>query len=90
MSRTPTADDWQALYGEAILESDPAKIPGMIDLAGKVVQRRAFELWYMGAPLTRERGELEAALNILDLLKKFGPVQDGESPAEGSTSKKRL
>lgn len=24
MSRTPTADDWQTLYREAILESDPA------------------------------------------------------------------
>ena len=52
MSRTPTADDWQTLYRAAILESDPAKVPGLIDLAYKVVQRRAFELWYMGAPPT--------------------------------------
>jgi hypothetical protein len=90
VSRTPTADDWQALYGEAILESDPAKIRGMIDLAYKVIQRRAFELWYLGAPLNWERHELDTALYILDLLKNVGPVQDGESPAEGSTSQKRL
>jgi hypothetical protein len=44
MSRTPTADDWQTLYRAAILESDPAKVPGLIDLAYKVVQRQAFEL----------------------------------------------
>ena len=77
MSRTPKADDWQLLYREAILESDPAKIPGMIDLAYKVIQRRAFELWYMGgAPQTRERLELDSALYFLDLLRKIGPVPE--------------
>src|SRR5215467_10044932 len=76
MSRRPTTDDWQALYREAILESDPTKIPGMIDLAYKVIQRRAFELWYLGAPATSERHELDTALYFLDLLKKFDAMQE--------------
>lgn len=80
MSRTPTANDWQTLYREAIFESDPAKIPGMIDIAYHVIQRRAFELWYMGgAPQTRERLELDSALYFLDLLRKIGPVPTTES-----------
>lgn len=100
MSRTPTADDWRTLYRAAILESDPAKVPGLIDLAYKVVQRRAFELWYMGEPPTRERHELDNALYFLDLLRKFGPLLEGsprvgdleqrssgESPADGSNTK---
>ncbi len=81
MSRTPTAGDWQTLYLRAILESDPAKILDTADLAYKVIQRRAFELWYAGAPPTKERHELDTALASLDLLKKFGPVQ-----ADGSKS----
>lgn len=84
MSRTPTADDWQTLYRAAILESDPAKVPGLIDLAYKVVQRRAFELWYMGAPPTMERHELDNALYFLDLLRKFGPFAGGEPPSRRS------
>jgi len=100
MSRTPTADDWQALYRAAVLESDPAKVPDLIDLAYKVVQRRAFELWYTGAPQTRERDELDNALYFLDLLRKVGPSLEesprvgnleqrssGESPADGSNTK---
>lgn len=84
MSRTPAADDWQILYREAVLESAPAKVPGMIDLAYHVIQRRAFELWYMGtAPQTRERLELDSALYFLDLIKKIGPLPDTSSPIDG-------
>ncbi len=83
MSQTLTTNDWQTLYREAILESDPAKIPGMIDMAYKVIQRRAFELWYMGpAPQTRERLELNTALYFLDLLKKIGPVPSTSSGSD--------
>ncbi|MBZ5688740.1 MAG: hypothetical protein LAP86_27330 [Acidobacteriia bacterium] len=87
MSRTPTTDDWRTLYREAILESDPANLPGLIDLAYRVVQRRAFELWYMGAPATRERHELDNALYFLDLLRKFGPQLE-ESPRVGDVGQR--
>lgn len=84
MSRTRTAADWQTLYLQAILESVPAKMPGTVDLAYKVIRRRAFELWYAGAPPTKERHELDTALYSLGLLKKFGPMQaDG---AKSSTT----
>jgi hypothetical protein len=77
VSRIPRAGDWQTLYREAILESDPAKVPEMIDLASTVIRRRAFELWYMGsAAEARERLELDSALYFLELLKKIGPISD--------------
>jgi hypothetical protein len=86
MSRTPTADDWQTLYRQAILESDPAKLPGMIDLAYKVIQRRAFELWYAGAPASGERNELDAALDFINLLRTLGYVRPAGSESEISTT----
>lgn len=77
MSQTPTTHDWQTLYRQAILESDPAKMPEMIDLAYKVIQRRAFELWYRGgAAQTKERLELDSALYFLDLLRKIGTLTE--------------
>lgn len=79
MSRTPTAADWQKLYLRAILESDRTRMPGTVDLAYKVIRRRAFELWYAGEPPTKERHELATALASLDLLKKFSPVQPDDS-----------
>jgi hypothetical protein len=86
MSRTPTADDWQTLYRQAILEPDPAKLPGMIDLAYTVIQRRAFELWYAGAPASGERNELDAALDFLNLLRTLGRVHSAGSESEISTT----
>jgi len=77
MSRTSTVDDWQMLYHQAILEPDPKKLSGIIDVAYKVIQRRAFELWYNGAPATGERQDLDAALSCLELLRGLSPV--GES-----------
>ena len=75
MSQAPTARDWQTLYHQAILESDPARIPGMIDLAYKAIQRRAFELWYRGgAAQTKERLELDSARYFLDLLRNIGTL----------------
>lgn len=83
MSRIPAASDWQTLYREAILESDPAKVPEMIDLASAVIRRRVFELWYMGSAAdTRERLELDSALYFLDLLKKIGPISDSSPGIE--------
>lgn len=80
MSHTPTADDWQTLYREAMLESDPAKMPEMIDLAYKVIRRRAFELWYRGnAEQTKERLELDRALYFLDLLRKIGTLTEPDA-----------
>lgn len=87
MSRMPRADDWQTLYREAVLESDPAKVPEMIDLASRVIRRRAFELWYMGsAAETRERLELDSALYFLDLLKKISPVPDSSPEIDPGSS----
>jgi hypothetical protein len=71
MSRTPPVHDWQTLYREAIFESDPTKMPAKLDLAHAVMQSRAFELFYTGAPTTREQEELDTALYFLELLKNF-------------------
>ena len=79
MSRTPTADDWQMLYHQAILEPDPKKLSGLIDVAYKVIQRRAFDLWYNGEPATGERQDLDAALFCLELLREFCPVRESSS-----------
>ena len=81
MARTPTSDCWQMLYRQAILEPDPAKLPGMIDLAYSVIQRRAFELWYAGAPASGERNELDAALDFLNLLRTLDSVHETGSGA---------
>ena len=79
MAQTPTSDSWQMLYRQAIEELDPAKLPGMIDLAYSVIQRRAFELWYTGAPASGERNELDAALDFLNLLRMLGSAHQTSS-----------
>lgn len=72
MSQTPSENDWHDLYREALLESDPARVPALIDEAYKAVQRRALELWNTCSPETKERHELDAALYFLGLLRMVG------------------
>jgi hypothetical protein len=78
MSRTPTENEWQQLYREALLESDPTRALARIEEAHKAVQRRALELGNGGSPETKERHELDAALYFLGLLRGVWADGGGE------------
>ena len=63
---------WPELYRGALLESDPGRLPARIEEAQRAIQHRARELWYAGAPETRERHDLDAAVRFLGLLRTVG------------------
>jgi hypothetical protein len=78
MSDTPIPNNWPQLYREALLESDPLKVPVRIEEAHKAIHRRALELWYAGSPRTprtKEQRDLDAALHFLGLLREVGPME---------------
>lgn len=68
---------WPELYREALLESDPRKVPVRIEEARQAIHRRARELWGTGSSTTtiKEQRELDAALHFLDLLRMVGPSE---------------
>jgi len=69
MSQVQPKDYWHDLYHEALMESDPARSPLIIEEAYRAAQRRALELWNARAPETKERHELDAAIYFLGLLR---------------------
>jgi hypothetical protein len=71
--------EWRELYREALLESDPTRVPILVEEAYKAVQRRALELWYACSSETKERHELDAALYFLGLLRMVRPMKMGVS-----------
>lgn len=75
MSETTTQNNWPELYQEALLESDPMKVPARIEEAHQAIHRRALELWYADSPNTKEQRELNTALHFLDLLRMVGCFQ---------------
>jgi hypothetical protein len=75
MSRTSTENCWPELYREALLESNPAKVPARIEEAHKAIHRRVLELWYAGSPQSKEQRDLDVALHFLDLLRRVGPTE---------------
>lgn len=75
MPQTTMENEWRELYREALLESDPTRVPILIEEAYKAVQRRTLELWYACRPETKERHELDAALYFLGLLRMIGPMK---------------
>lgn len=56
--------DWKTIYGAAIREQDPAKIPDFCDEARQAINDRVLEQGKRGAN-TPERKELEEALRQL-------------------------
>jgi len=72
MSHTPIQKNWPQLYREALLESDPGKARVRIEAAHEAIHRRALELWYEGAPRTKEQRDLDVALHFLGLLRQVG------------------
>jgi len=75
MSHARLPSNWPQLYREALLESDPMKVPLRIEEAHKAIHRRALELWYAGSgrtPRTKEQRDLDAALHFLGLLREVG------------------
>ncbi|HVM93875.1 MAG TPA: hypothetical protein VMT67_13725 [Terriglobales bacterium] len=69
MTQIALKEYWHDLYREALMESDPAKSPLVIEEAYRAAQRRALELWNARSPETKERHELDAALYFLGLLR---------------------
>ena len=63
---------WRKLYREALTETDPTRVPALIDEASKAIQHRALELWYANSSETKERHDLDAALYFLGLLRMVG------------------
>jgi hypothetical protein len=69
MSETILQNSWAELYREALMESDPTKLPARIEEAYKAIHRRALELSYASSGDTRERRDLDVTLHFLDLLR---------------------
>jgi hypothetical protein len=63
-----TGRRWPELYRRALLESDRSLLPSRIEEARKAIRCRARELWYAGSPETKERHDLDAAVQFLRLL----------------------
>lgn len=61
--------DWQELYREAVLESDPEVIDTRIAAAQSAIGERRKKLWNRGERATYEVNKLEAASYFLELLK---------------------
>lgn len=64
--------NWLTLYREAVLEPDRKKVKTRIAQAQRAIQQRARELWYAGAPETRERRQMDAAAHFLGILRLIG------------------
>lgn len=63
---------WLLLYREAILEPDPKKAKVRIHEAQKAIGRRARELWYSRVSDTKERRQMDAAAQLLGILRTIG------------------
>ena len=63
---------WLELYREAVLEPDRSKIRARVARARRAIRSRARELWYSGSPVTNERSHLDAAADLLGILRAIG------------------
>lgn len=63
-----TGRRWPQLYRRALLGSDRSLLPYRIEEARTAIRCRARELWYAGSPETKERHDLDAAVQFLRLL----------------------
>jgi hypothetical protein len=63
---------WLLLYREAILEPDPQKAKLRIHEAQTAIGRRARELWYARVLDTNERRQMDAAAQLLGILRTIG------------------
>ena len=66
------SQDWLKLYRDAVLEQDRKKVMTRVAQAQRAIQCRARELWYAGAPETRERHQMDAAAHFLGILRLIG------------------
>jgi hypothetical protein len=68
------ASDWKSLYEQALLETDPSRIPSRIDAAEEVIIERSRELARLGE-FGQEDGELTSAiLALCDLRRRTSPA----------------
>jgi hypothetical protein len=63
-----TGKRWAEFYRRALLESDRSLLPNRIEEAREAIRCRARELWYAGPLETKERHDLDAAVQFLRLL----------------------
>jgi hypothetical protein len=61
--------NWFMLYREAILEPDRTKSRTRVVRAQAAIGQRARELWYAGASPTSERRQMDAASQLLAILR---------------------
>jgi len=66
------SNNWLILYREAVQESDPQKSKVRIAQAQRAIELRAHELWYAGSADRTERNRLDAASNLLAVLRTIG------------------
>jgi len=72
MANNEKSRHWLELYREAVLEPDRKKMQTLATQAHRAIQSRARELWYAGSPVTSERSQLDAASNVLGILRTIG------------------
>ena len=65
--------DWQRLYAEALMETDPSKLPTKIMLAESSIAQAAIELCESSMP-TEENHDLATALDeLIAILRRLSP-----------------
>jgi hypothetical protein len=62
------AQDWRQPYEAALLEYDPSKLPGRIEIALEAIHQRLIQR--RGGPTWEERDEIENALRALFVLRQ--------------------
>ncbi len=72
MTNSDGTKTWLALYREAVLEPDRKKLKTRVVQAQAAIRLRARELWYAGGPETGERRQMDAAANLLGILRVIG------------------
>jgi len=61
---------WQAVYDEAVLETDPAQMRSRIEAANRAIELRQQEFMRGASEMPEERQAMESALGGLAMLKQ--------------------
>jgi len=69
MAGTTPDTNWLTLYRQAVLEQDPKQLRARRARAQHAICRRARELWYAGVRDIPERRQMDAASDLLGILR---------------------
>ncbi len=61
---------WRRCYEQAVLETDPTRLPGLIRAAHTAIDERIVQLKLNGGPSAEERQAIEDALAGLRVLRR--------------------